>query len=175
MGKVITLDDEIRQTAQDALDDLLQSKENGGLAKRCILVYPPKWVACVNCVPGPGGVSSNRWVTGGPIPFQDGSLCPLCDGNGKRADEVTDEVYLQIASEPAHFFIRIPVHVQVPAGTIQAKGFVWDLPKVLQAQQLIVQPNELPVTYRYVMDGEPLFPGNIIQGRYWYAFFKRAG
>ena len=89
MGQLFSLDPDTRLVIQAALDDLIDE-----FGKDCLLVYPPRMVACANCLPGIGGQPSNRWKHGGPIPFAAGSACPLCGGNGRRAEEVTEEIHL---------------------------------------------------------------------------------
>lgn len=164
MGNVFTLTPDIKAIATGAIDDLITQ-----LGKDCLLVYPPSWTPCVNCGAG------NRWVTGGPAPFPDGAVCPVCDGSGQRADEVTATVRMLVAVGPAQFFKKLPVGVQVPDGLIQTKGFVADLPKVLQAREMVLQPGTLPVKLRYVLAGEPVDAGSIIQNRYFVCEWRRAG
>lgn len=176
MGKVFALTPDIISIAQDALDDLLAPHAEGGLAKTCQLIYPPVLSECVNCIYDPiGDKSSNRWITGGPMPFPDGGICPVCNDVGKLATTPTENIQLGVQSDPAHFYLKVPFGVRVPAGTIQTKGFITDLPKVLQAQEMIVAPGKFPIVMRYVMDGEPIDTGSIIQSRYWFAFWKRVG
>jgi hypothetical protein len=172
MGTIFTLTTDIKTVTSQALDDLMTE-----LGKNCQLIYPPKWAACVNCVFDPiGQKSSNRWVNGGPAPFPEGSVCPVCNGAGQRAEETTETIKMLVRSEPAHFWVKAPPGVNVPAGLIQTKGFFTDMPKVLQAQQMVVQPElQAIIRYRYTLVGEPLDIGNIIQGRYFVAMWQRSG
>lgn len=172
MGTVFTLTDDIKAVVTAGLDDLMTE-----LGKNCTLVYPPKYAACVNCVFDPiGNKSSNRWVTGGPVPFPEGSICPFCGGNGKRADEVTVTIKMLVRAESSQFWVKAPAGFQVPTGSIQTKGFLTDVQKVLTAREMIVQPElQTIIRYRYTLVGEPLDVGNIIQGRYFVALWQRAG
>jgi hypothetical protein len=172
MGKVFTLTADIRQIAQDAIDDLLDQ-----LGKACRLYYPPRLVPCGNCIYDPiGHKSSNRWIDGGPVPFGAGSVCPLCSGEGRCAQEVTETITMLVASAPAHFWVKGPAGVEVPAGTIQTKAYLKDLPKILMARSMVLQPElEAIIRWRYALDGEPVDAGNIIQGRYVICQWKRAG
>ena len=116
-------------------------------------------------------------MTGGPVPFPVGTACPMCNGAGRRAEEVTETVVFLIAWQPKDFFMPFPSQVQVPDGLIQVKGFVSpDLPKILRADTVVVDvTNENYLRQRYRKKGEPGIPGNIIQGRYFVANLERAG
>lgn len=171
MGKIFTLTNDIKQIAADAIDDLIDQ-----LGKSCTLVYPPVWTVCANCVFDPvGDKSANRWVSGGPIPFQDGAVCPLCSGAGKRADENTEVITMLIANQPSHFFTKLPGSLQLPSGSIQTKGYLSDWPKVIRSKEMILQKGVFPTTLRYVLKGEPIDVGNIIQARYMVCNWLRAG
>lgn len=170
MGTLFTLTQDIKTIASEAIDDLINQ-----LGKPCTLIYPPVWHPCENCVYDIiGQKSSNRWISGGPIPFQDGAVCPLCGGAGKRADEVTETITMLVENKASAFY-KLPTNIQLPAGSIQTKGFLSDWPKVIKAQQCIVQNGVFPATLRYVLAGEPIDIGNIIQGRYMICLWKRAG
>jgi hypothetical protein len=173
VGKIFTLSADVKAIAQQAIDDL-----HNELGKDCRLVYPSRMVPCANCVFDPiGKKSSNFYLNGGPAPFQNGTLCPMCDGNGLIAQEVTEVVRMLVAWSPRHWFIqKMPTNVQSPAGLIQTKGFYADVPKILQARQMILEtPLEPSVRYRFFLESEPIDASNIIQGRYFVALWRRQG
>lgn len=173
MGKVFTLTDSVKSIITDALDDLITE-----LGKPCRLVYPPRWVSCQNCLPDPiGRKSSNIWKTGGPLPFSNGSICPLCDGVGRRASEASEVVQMLCAWEPKSFFYPLPgVDLRVPYGIVQTKFYLTDLPKVEQCDHMIFQIAIEGIAKRpYKLLGEPGDRSNIIQGRYATASWERAG
>lgn len=171
MGKLFTLTDDIKNIARDAIDDLIDQ-----LGKTCTLVYPPKWVDCANAATDPvGHKGANRWVNGGASQFNPLGVCSLCNGEGKIAQEVTDDVVMLLAWEPSKFFVKSPAYVDVPKGQIQTKGYITDLPKIMKARQMIVQPSlESTIRWRFELAGEPIDPGNIIQGRYFVALWNRS-
>lgn len=171
MGKVFTLTDGIRQIATDSLDDLLDQ-----LGKHCKLVYSPAFLPCAACAADPAGLKpGNAWVSGGPLPLPEGGLCPACGGTGFRAEEVFETITMLVANRPSQFYIPFPANVQVPAGAIQTKFYLSDLGKVRRASQMILQPELSSVAmWRYELEGEPVDVGNIIQGRYCVALWKRA-
>ena len=55
------------------------------LGKTCQLVYPPKRTQCPNCFLDPrSGRSTNRYRSGGPVPFPNNTICPWCAGEGRK-------------------------------------------------------------------------------------------
>ena len=172
MANIFTLDSSIVTIASQAIDDLINQ-----LGKACLLLYPPRAQACNNCIPDPvGRKSSNHWLSGGPMQFPDGSMCPLCNGVGQLMQQHTETITLLCAWEPSKFFVKLPASVQLPAGSIQTKGFMVDLPRVLKARSVIIETLIQPIQrYRFDLVGEPVDPGNIVQGRYFVANWKRNG
>ena len=169
MGTIFTLTNDIKTIAQAAITDLINQ-----LGKQCQLVYPPTVSVCPNCYfDSLNNKSTNIFLPGGPTPFPDGSICPVCSGSGNLATETSTTITMLIANHPSKFFIKIP-HIEVPAGAIQTKGFIADLPTVMKAQAMILQPT-FPNRLRYVLAGEPIDEGNIIQNQYFVATWKRAG
>lgn len=172
MGTIFTLTQDIRNITQAALDDLLNE-----LGKTCTLIYPPIMENCVNCVfDSIGNKSANRWMNGGPFPFPEGGICPSCGGSGLRAEEYSEDILMSVISQPSKFWVKPPANVQIPAGTIQTKGFLTDLEKVQRARKMILQPEiSHLVKYTYVLRGEPVDISNIVPGRYFYCMWERVG
>jgi hypothetical protein len=172
MGKIFTLDADVKSIIQDAIDDLI-----GELGKDCRLVYPPKMTYCVNCASDPiGHKPSNRWKTGGPVHFPMGSLCPMCNGEGRRAEEVTEVIKLLCEWDPKKFVFPVPsLDVRTPFSVVQVKGFLTDLPKVLRCDHMVLQiPIEGIIRKTYKLSGEPGDYSNIVQGRYFVAVWTRS-
>ncbi len=172
MGTIFTLDAALKATITTALDDLITE-----LGKDCRLVYPPRWNACVNCVYDPvGNKSSNHWLSGGPLPFSNGSTCPLCDGVGRRAEEITEDTKFLCAWEPRKFFYPIKsLDIRAPFSIVQTKGYISpDLPKVLRAEHMVFQTGiEGVLRKKYKLMGQPGDQSNIIQGRYFVATWEQ--
>jgi hypothetical protein len=172
----------IRQTAEAALDSLMAPAEAGGLGKHCTLAFPPVRVRCPNCGWDNANRRSNsRYKSGGPQPFPVGGLCPVCNGKGSIDTPVTQDIVLLCNWNPKEW-VRLPnfdpsnVNIQIPGGMLQTKGFLADVPRILQSRKLLVETAiQGIVNYTYELDGEPVDSGNIIQGRYFYAMWKRAG
>lgn len=160
--------------AQEAFDSMLQPFGQGGFAKPCLLVYPPKISPCANCEPSPiANRPSNIYRHGGPVPFPMGAICPACGGQGTFAEEVSETVYLKtsIIKKP---FSNIPVQVNLPDGLLSVKGFLIDAPKLQQADFIIHNTAlENYQTRKYKLYGEIDSPSNIVQNRYFTAILIR--
>lgn len=72
--------------------------EDTALTVPCKVVYGgSKFEVCENCVYDPiGKKSANKYVAGGPMPFRNGSTCPVCQGTGGGVRETitTETIYL---------------------------------------------------------------------------------
>lgn len=170
MGNIFTITNDIREIAQGAIDDLINE-----LGKTCQVVYPPKRVFCANCVYDPiGQKSSNKYKSGGSMPFSFGT-CPMCNGAGYHNESATDNITLLCAWQPQNWFI-LPQNIRVPAGDLQTKGFITDLPKVIACIEMIVElPVEPYIRCKFRLASQPVDPGNIIQNRYFVATWERIG
>jgi hypothetical protein len=64
----------------------------------CTLNYGiTKYEDCENCsYDSIGQKSANRYVSGGPVPFPFGTICPMCDGRGKRGVETSESINLMV-------------------------------------------------------------------------------
>jgi hypothetical protein len=170
MPNVFAISEGVRTIARNVLDDLLDQ-----LGKNCKLVYAPAQEPCADCLAPAGGPAGATWVTGGPAPLPGAGLCPACGGTGLRAVESSETIKMQVANRPAKFWVPAPANVQVPAGTIQTKAYLTDLPKIRRAEEMVLQPELAPlIAWRYRRDGEPVDAGNIVQGRYCYTLWQRA-
>lgn len=171
MAPLFTLTSDIISIAQQAVTDLINN-----LGKDCTLYYPARPYPCSNCLPGPGNRPSVRWRTGGPMPFQDGTLCPMCNGKNQLFEEKTEVITMLCAWTPKEWFLKPPPNVRVPDNQIQTKGFIADMPKVLKADSMVVEAAVGPYKhYRFKLSGEPIDPSNIVQGQFFVATWDRAG
>lgn len=166
----------------NAIDSLMAPAEEGGLGKHCRLIFEPKKNKCPNCGwDAANKRSNNHYRPGGPQPFPDGSLCPVCMGKGVIETEVSQTIVM-LCNWNAKSWLSMPgidlsnVNLQLPGGAVQTKGFVRDMERVLQSRKMVIDtPNEGLRRYLFTLEGEPITPGNIIQGRYFIALWKRAG
>lgn len=174
------LDRDTKDIVTSVLDGLLKSGDSSqtksGFGKPCRLVYPPRPVACANCVIDPNsGRSTNRPRSGAAVPFASGQPCPLCSGSGKRETENYDDIVLKCDWEMKKFLLPVPdLQLRVPYSVVQTKGFMSDVPKVMKAAYLLVNtPISGVLRQKYKLLGEPGDPSNIIQGRYFVALWER--
>jgi hypothetical protein len=171
MGSIFTLTSGIKAVIQQALDDLITE-----LGKPCKLVYPPRFVSCTNCVfDAIGQKSSNHWRNGGPMQFADGMSCPMCNGVGRIAQEVSEPIKLLCEWKPGNFVVPVPnLQLYAPNSLLQTKGYMSDLPKLMRADRLVYQTaigGLLNQTFQLL--GEPGDKSNIIQNRYCVATWQR--
>ena len=120
----------------DAISAIL---EDDALTVACTLIYGiTKYESCVNCVFDPiGRKSSNRFQDGGPAPFPYGSVCPLCNGIGKKPVVITEDVNLAVIFDPKQF-LEISTPVNTADGFIQTLAKKDMTPKLLRAKEIIV-------------------------------------
>jgi hypothetical protein len=126
-----------------------------GFAIPCKIVYPyTKYEAC-DCVGSDiGNTSSNRHITGAPVPFHGISTCPVCDGTGKRPVETSENVSLAVIFDYKQF-LKI-ADVQIPTGAIQILSNKSMLPKLKKCRQLILDTdNQALVKQVVTLYGEP--------------------
>jgi hypothetical protein len=169
VGTIFTLDSDTKSVIQDALDDLITE-----FGKDCRLVYPARMVACSNCVTSPiGGMPSNRWKTGGPLFFPAGSTCPLCNGNGRRAEEQSEVLHLLCAYDSKGFAYPVSgVNLRVPSSKLRTKCMLVDAPKLLRCDHLIFDIAAEGVNrLKFKLASNPVDESNIIQRRYATAYW----
>lgn len=99
------------------MDMLLAST---GLTTKCELNFGiAKKNICPNCIYDPGlKKSSNKYKTGGPIPFALGQICPYCYGAGLNGEEKKEIVYLAVIADNKKW-INPPINIAIPDNMIQ--------------------------------------------------------
>lgn len=141
----------------------------------CTIYYGiTKYEDCANCVyDSIGQKSANRYQAGGPAPFPFGTICPMCNGRGKRGVETTDTLNMMIIWDSTQF---MPVGtVNKNEGMIQTITFESNTPKLKRAKEILVENRkEGYLKNRYERDGEPepcgLLPTNFVS-----CIWKRVG
>lgn len=171
MGTIFTLTSAIRKTAQNAFDDLIDE-----FGKECRLIYPSVQGDCPNCIYDPTtNRSSGKYMSGGPRNFPFGTICPICRGKGRLDNQVSQSIKMACEWNPKNFKI-VPGPIQIPNSIFQGRGYITDLPKILQSKKLIFElPIEQYMRYTFELIGEPIDPYNIVSGRYFVALWKRVG
>lgn len=172
MGNFFTLDAATLGVIAGALDDVLDN-----FSKTCLLVYPPRFSRCPNCLwDASTGRSTNRWRGGGPVPFN-GGACPMCKGDGQAAQDQTEQVQLKVEWDPKRFVFPFPgLELRVKHSVCETKMFPQLVPKVQQCDHMVLQ---LPVVgivdTKMKLASDPVSPGNIVQNRYWVCYWSSLG
>jgi len=166
-----TIPSGIKEIYNEFADEMIN---NDLIGQDCTLIYPPKKEPCPNCVSNTfGGSSANVFRTGGPMPFNFGN-CPMCGGSGFKETEITASIRLRIYWNRKEWK-NIDIPVQVPDGAVLTIGFLTDLPKIEQANEIIlIDKQSTYKNWRYVLAGEP-FPHGFQKDKYFMAFWARAG
>ena len=129
----------------------------------CTLKYGvTKYDSCSNCIYDPiGKKSSNRFINGGSIPFPFGTICPLCNGAGRRPVESSEVVHLMVIFDPKEFMDKGTINS--PDGLIQTMAKKEMTPKLQRANQIVVS-NDISGffshTYQRVAEPTPIGLGN---------------
>jgi hypothetical protein len=126
--------DEMKSLFNNAIGSLL---EDTALTVQCTLFFGvTKWEDCVNCTYDPiGKKSSNRYQHGGPVPFRNGGMCPICHGQGKKPTISSENVSLGVIYDYSQF-MDLGVSVNDPDGTIQTIAKKELTPKLKRAKEL---------------------------------------
>lgn len=129
------INSDLKSLFNDAISSLLY---DDALTIPCTLYYGvTKYEDCANCVFDPiGNKSSNRFQDGGPVPFPFGSICPMCNGGGKKGLETSENINLMVIWDYKKFMDVGTVNN--PAGTIQVMTFASNTPALKRAKELIV-------------------------------------
>lgn len=172
MGESTRISADLKELIHEACDGVIDD-----WGKDCTLLFPPARQDCPNCwYDSVHQRSSNLYQPGGPVPFEPGMVCPYCEGVGWREEQVSQSVRLRIAWSPAEFFRKFPPMMILPEGAIQSKGYLTDLPRVLQSRRLLVETSISPVIQAiYELWTEPADSHDLVQGRYFVATWRRAG
>lgn len=153
---VISLPTAVREFIEASQTDMLDSSIFG---KQCTLHLPPITSDCPNCIPDAVGLkSSNMYLNGGPQPFTNGQICPVCLGNYviKTANDVT--IYASIEFKFDNFLNVLKANVRYPHNSIQIKTYsthINQLRNCLSLETLLNIPN---ADYSYKLIGEPIIP-----------------
>lgn len=140
----------------------------------CKVFYNPIWQPCPNCVPDLNGQkSSNHWLDGGPIPFQDGQICPMCDGQFLRSQEVSDTFKMRVYYDTTKLLRQEGINLNIPDGGVATKLFMSDAPKVQQCIKMQTSCDNPIISSFYEKDSRGFDRHAIFQGRYCYYVWRR--
>jgi len=155
------IDSSFKNVFNNAINAIL---ENGALTIQCTLEYGvTKYESCGNCLYDPiGQKSANRYQDGGPAPFPFGTVCPLCNGNGRRPLTSSENVRLAVIFEPKQF-LQLNAPVNTADGYIQTLAKKTMTPKLQKAKEIIVATDlsgQFSHRYQRVSEPSPIGLGN---------------
>jgi len=139
----------------------------------CRLIFPSKWSECTNCkIDLKTGRSSNIYKSGGPISFQNHTLCPMCNGRGREELPQTEDIRLRVYWDPRSW-IDIGVPIGNPDGTAMTIGYIANLPALERMDNIILHTDLINVR-KYVMqrEGEAV-PHGLSKDRYFIQYMRR--
>lgn len=112
--------------------------EDDALTVPCILTYEgSKFTQCVNCIYDViGGKSSSRYRSGGPIVFQNGQPCPMCNGSGKVSLTSTSTVYLMPIWDSKQWIVNQPLNIAKIQVQTMSKITTYD--DIMKAAKVII-------------------------------------
>lgn len=175
MADLFSLDAQTLATVQNGIDSLIHQ-----LGKMCKLVSDTERQLCNNCnFDSVTQRSSNIYNGVGPKPFR-GGKCPVCHGSGflPGTQGTTDIVQLLVDWQPKPYQLLEAAGSleRLPAGLVHTKGFVTDMPKIIQAKYMIIDyANATYQSNRFTKYGEPTPSGNIVKARYFICLWQRMG
>lgn len=171
MAKLFRITPAIRRLAANAIDTMIEE-----LGKNCLLFLPPDPEKCPNChFDSIQGKSSGKYNGTGPRPFTR-PPCPVCRGTGLDPDVREKTAVVKFLVEwNQKAFVTIQPGIQLPQGVVQTKGFISDMPLVIQSTKIIIDyENAKFSSHEFVKRGEPIPQGNIVPSRYFVAFWERS-
>ena len=140
----------------------------------CTLVYPEKRESCSNCITDTiGRRSGNRYITGGPVPFARGMICPYCGGSGFKSIENTEDITMRVYWAKKDW-VKTGIQVDIPNSAVQTKTYLTNLPKINKAKEVIINKNiDGHEVFRFTKTGESVTHG-LQHNRYIITFWKRS-
>lgn len=143
-----------------------------GLTTKCELNFGvSKKQICPNCIYDPNlQKSSNKYKTGGPIPFTLGQLCPYCYGAGWNGEEKTEIVYLAVISDNKKW-INPPTNIAIPDNMIQTICSKKYYSSIKQCKDMTVILNDTNDNPKYNLYNDPT-PAGLGDNNYIIAMWK---
>lgn len=104
-------------------------------SKAVDVYYPDRREECSNCY-SINGRSNGVYKTGGPYPFDEGSICPLCDGEGIKYIATSETIYGRIYYDK-RTWLNIGANVNYPDAVAQMVFKMTDLTKIQQCKYVV--------------------------------------
>ena len=119
----------------DNIFDIFNETVDNIWSRNITLVYPEIREECPNCTFN-GSRSNGIYKTGGPYPFEDGFLCPYCEGAGYKMIETTEQIQARVYYSQKEW-VKVGPQVQLPNAVAQIVAKMTDLSKLQKAKYCI--------------------------------------
>lgn len=134
---------ELKKIYKDAIDSIL---DQHGLSVPCTIKYAglASESKCNNCVFDPiSGLSANIYNGVGPIFFPEGSVCPVCMGNGSISSPSSNSetIPLAVIFDSKHWLNWSSKSLNIADGMVQIICKIEYLPKLRNASEIIIDNN----------------------------------
>lgn len=162
---------ELKQVYKQMIDSLIQE---GALSLKCKLIYENSdKTQCTNCEIDPmSGKSSNLYNNSGPVPFINGQICPVCGGEGYLFDSKEEVINLLVLFQ-YKYWINFNSNINSPDGMIQTICGMELLPKLKNANRLIVDTNLDGITRNIFARTSDPEPAGFGDSSYIFTFWKK--
>lgn len=166
---------ELKKLYKDGIDSIL---DQNGLTVPCLIRYigASTNTRCNNCIFDPiSGLSSNAYNGTGPSFFPDGSVCPVCMGNGTISGNVSSSeiVYLAVIFDSKYWINWSSKTLNIPDGMVQIICKINLLPKIRNASELVINTDIASYgNYVYERAGDPE-PAGLYGHDYMISMWKR--
>ena len=163
MGTFVEISNEFKADFVQAVTEFFDYQ-----AIQCTLNYPPIIETCAAC-------TSNYHEDG--TEFNSLADCVVCGGVGNHSTSVTGEIPLVIFWSPSQWkklSIGSLMDLGVPAGSVLAQGKMADLPKLRQAESILL--NSPIRSYQggvFRIFGEPVDQNQLLHGNFFWVFLTR--
>lgn len=134
---------------------------DNGLVVPCTIQYSDigKDTLCPNCVFDPiSRLSSNRYNGTGPVSFINGTICPVCQGEGTIVASAKSEILNLAVIFDSKYFLNWSASntINIPDGMVQTICKIDIISKILQSQSIIIDSNLSQYgSYIYSRSGDP--------------------
>jgi hypothetical protein len=158
---------------QSALDQVTNLE-----ARACTLYFPPVPIPISGAQsfnpPVGTDITNNTWAAGMPMPLNSQqNFNPYSDGQNIAQIEPTGTIAMVIYPNPNRFNDVFPLGERKEEGMIITRGYVSDIPKILNCTRMETFIEAGTTHYKYKLDGEPVMMGTLIPTRYFYALWQR--
>lgn len=166
---------ELKKIYTDSIDSLLTSQ---GLTVPCLIRYVGAGTPshCNNCIYDPiSGLSSNTYNGTGPSFFPDGSICPVCMGNGTivNSSDSSETIPLAVIFDSKYWLNWSSKSVNIADGMVQVLCKIELLPKIRNASELVMNTDISQYgNYTYERTGDPE-PAGLYGHEYIISMWKR--